>query len=440
MKKSIQIKQELQEIEASVAAILATAEQENRELTSEESAEVNASIDAKIPELKTQLESAQKREAFQSEILRAKLGDNNRQNPFEDPKTEFKLPAKAKGISKVKHFANEQDAYICGQYILGHIMGKPSHRKWCDEHGVKAAMIAGDNPTGGYLVPEPLEAAIIELREAFGVFRRYSRVWPMADGVQIIPKLAGEVSTFFVGENSSITPSDMRVSQVKLEAKKLASLTLVSSELSEDAVITVADLLARSIAQSMAEKEDECGFNGDGTSPFGGIVGLSSALLASSRVTATGQATFGALTLGSFEAAKGRVRRYAGMQPAWFISSTGYYASMDRLMNAAGGNSNTNLAAGSVMNFLGDPVVFTQVMEDRVTSVTGSVACYYGDLAMTAYMGSRRGISVIADSSRYFDQDAVAIRSTQRFDINVHERGSSTATNPAGSMVALIFG
>ena len=52
-------------------------------------------------------------------------------------------------------------------------------------------------------------------------------------------------------------------------------------------------------------------------------------------------------------------------------------------------------------------------------------------------MGSRRGISVVSDSSRYFDQDLVAIRATQRFDIVVHDRGTASAS---GGLIQLVFG
>jgi HK97 family phage major capsid protein len=259
----------------------------------------------------------------------------------------------------------------------------------------------------------------------------------MSSATESIPKVAGEVTAYFTAQLEDITESDMNLAQVQLQAKDLYTLIPVSAQVSVDAVVAVAELIARSIAQAQAAKEDECGFNGDGTSTYGHIVGLANALLAGSKYTATGQATFGALTLGSFEAVKGQVKRYAGMQPAWYISSTGYYASMDRLMNAAGGNTNANLAAGSVMNFLGDPVIFTQVMADSTASSTGQVACYYGDMRMSVLFGDRAGMSIDSDRSIYFKKNAIAIRSWSRFDINVHETGTASAS---GSMVGLIFG
>jgi hypothetical protein len=56
---------------------------------------------------------------------------------------------------------------------------------------------------------------------------------------------------------------------------------------------------------------------------------------------------------------------------------------------------------------------------------------------MAATMGTRRGVTLRADESIYFAQDALALRVTERFDINVHERGTATT---AGPILALQMG
>ena len=61
---------------------------------------------------------------------------------------------------------------------------------------------------------------------------------------------------------------------VNLVARKLAVLTRMSSELAEDAIIDLAAWLAEEVAYAFAEKEDDCLFNGDGTSTYGGIQGV----------------------------------------------------------------------------------------------------------------------------------------------------------------------
>ena len=96
-----------------------------------------------------------------------------------------------------------------------------------------------------------------------------------------------------------------------------------------------------------------------------------------------------------------------------------------------------SLAMGAQKTFLGFDVVISQVLPSTLTGTTGTLACFFGDLKGGVLFGSRRGINVAVDSSIYFNQDALAVRATERFDINVHDRGD--ATN-AGGIVKMIFG
>ncbi len=61
---------------------------------------------------------------------------------------------------------------------------------------------------------------------------------------------------------------------MSLVAKKFGALTKYSRELAEDAVVNLGDYIAGEVAYAFANKEDDAGFNGDGTSSFNGIVGL----------------------------------------------------------------------------------------------------------------------------------------------------------------------
>jgi HK97 family phage major capsid protein len=88
-----------------------------------------------------------------------------------------------------------------------------------------------------------------------------------------------------------------------------------------------------------------------------------------------------------------------------------------------------------VMPFLGYPVRFIQTLPSA--AATNVKIAYFGDLAMAATMGTRRGVTLRADESVYFAQDALALRVTERFDINVHERGTASV---AGPIIALQMG
>ena len=344
--------------------------------------------------------------------------------------------------AKVRNFradggvSAEERAHATGQWLLATIGGNTRAAQWCADHGIEvrgtSPLTTTTNSLGGYLVPEVLESTIIDLREDRGVARRSVRVMPMASDSVVIPRRASGVTAYFVAENAEITASDKGWDAVSLSARKLAVLCKMSSEVAEDAIISIADDLASEIAYAFADKEDECLFNGDGTSTYRGVVGLKSAVAAGGKVTAaTGNTAFSTLDLEDFEAMVGKLPQYAVANAAWYVSRVGWANSMLRLAEAAGGNTVAQVAGGAPLQFLGFPVVISQVMNSTTTAQTSTDGlAYLGDLRLAATMGTRRGIEIAVDPSRYFEYDQLAIRGTQRFDLNVHERGTASVAGP----------
>lgn len=327
----------------------------------------------------------------------------------------------------------EEDAYQSGQWALATIGGDARAAEWCREHGIETrTAVTTSNTLGGYLVPAPMEMAIINLREERGVFRQESFVRSMTSDTLIVPRRAGGVTAYFVNEGSEVTASDKGWDAVSLTARKIAALCKYSTEINEDSAISIADDLAQEIAYAFADKEDECGFNGDGTSTYGGIVGVKNAVLAGSKYTAiAGNTAFGTLDLEDFEAMVGKLPQYAVANAKWYISRVGWANSMLRLAAAAGGNTVSNIEQGASPQFLGFPVKISQVLNSTSTAQTSTDGiCYLGDLRLATSFGNRRGMSISVDSSRYFELDLLAIKGTQRFDINVHEKGTATVAGP----------
>jgi len=344
--------------------------------------------------------------------------------------------------AKVRNFradggvSAEERAHATGQWLLATIGGNTRAAQWCADHGIEvrgtSPLTTTTNSLGGYLVPEVLESTIIDLREERGVARRSVRVMPMASDSVVIPRRASGVTAYFVSENAEITASDKGWDAVSLSARKLAVLCKMSSEVAEDAIISLADDLASEIAYAFADKEDECLFNGDGTSTYGGVVGLKSAVAAGGKVTAaTGNTAFSTLDLEDFEQMVGKLPQYAVANAAWYVSRVGWANSMLRLAEAAGGNTVAQVAGGAPLQFLGFPVVIAQVMNSTTTAqISTDGLAYLGDLRLAATMGTRRGIEIAVDPSRYFEFDQLAIRGTQRFDLNVHEKGTASVAGP----------
>lgn len=331
----------------------------------------------------------------------------------------------------------EERAYTAGQWLLATLGNNTRAAQWCQEHGVETrAMGTTTNTLGGFLVPEVLETTIIALREERGVARREANVMPMGSDVVIVPRRSSGVTAYYVAENSEITASDAGWDSVTLTARKLAVLNRMSREINDDAVVNLADYLATEIAYAFADAEDKALFLGDGTSTYGNIVGLKSALLAGSKYEAiAGNTAFSTLDFLDFENMVGKLPLYARANAKWYISQAGFAASMLRLLDAAGGNTSAMLSAGAALSFMGYPVVLSQVMNSTTTAQTSTDGLlYFGDLRQSAMLGTRLGISVDVNDSRYFEYDQLAIRGVQRFDINVHERGTASA---AGSIIGL---
>ena len=302
-------------------------------------------------------------------------------------------------------------------------------------------MSSTSNADGGALIFDEYRNTIIDLVQEYGVFRRYAEIAPMASDTVSWPRVTGGATGYFPAENSSTTESSPTFDYVSLTAREAAVLTAVPKTLAEDAVINLADLVTRKIAQAFAEKEDRCGFLGDGTSTYAGIYGVFPKIddgnhTASLVEAASGNTAFSTLDLTDFEAVVGALPEYPGMRPAWFISKAGWAAAMMRLADSAGGNTTQNIVNGVPQaSFMGYPVVWSQVCNSTLTAQTETVLCVFGDLSMAATFGDRRVATMSSDSGgTYFAKRQVAIQGTERFDISVHDLGD---TSNAGPLVGL---
>lgn len=433
---------------AELKALTALGDSEERkEQTEEEARQVTAkgkeieALDAKIEKAV----EAENRSAWVDGLLKKKFESVTRPaNGIPEPtapeqRQQPLIPATVIQRRNLKGFvgpdANER-AYRAGRFIYAALYDHPESRQWCSDHGVELrAQSSNNNFLGGYAVVPEFSQAIIDLREQYGVFRRESRVVPMGSDTLLIPRRNGGLTAYFVGESDSITESDKTWSQVQLTAKKMATLTRWPSELNDDAVISIADDLSSEIAYAFANKEDLCGFLGDGTSTYGGVYGvfpkIDTADFTASIVTAaTGNTAFSTLDIEDFNKVVGKLPLYARANAKWFISAAGFSSSMERLMYAAGGNTVSNIAGGTGLSFLGYPVVLSQVLNSTLDAQVSTVVALFGDLRLATTFGDRSGVSVDLSTDRYFENDQIAIRGKERFDIVAHDLGSTSAAGP----------
>ncbi len=413
-----------------MTAIVDVAKSENRDLSADEEADIDR-IQAELPKLDSKHDRQTKVEAYSAK--RAGQKADQLAVPQSTEETDalvnaVKLPATARKPRNLKCFGNEfETAYGSGMWLAARA-GNHKARQWCFDHGWMNAMSEGTDSAGGYTVPSPLAEMIIRLVEEYGIARQYLRVVPMTSETLDVPRRTGGLTVYYPGEAAAITASDLTFAQATLTAKKYAAYAIMSTELAEDSVISMADLVATEIAYAFAVAEDTNTFTGDGSAGMGSVTGFENALQAGSIYDAdSGETSVTDLDFADYEGVMGLLPRYPGARNAWFVNSKTFATSMQSLMNAAGGNTISDLEAGSNPRFLGYPVVISQVLPDDGAS---NVVAYFGDLSMAATMGTRRALTIQTLRELLAVNDQIGIIATQRNAVTVHEVGDGSNAGP----------
>lgn len=339
----------------------------------------------------------------------------------------------------------EEAAYRAGMWARAALFSDSRAQSWIAEHGVRGwdfdrqtyvrAGVEGVFSKGGAIVPDEMSSAIIDLREEFGIARSIVRVVPMGSDHQWIPRRAGGVTAYFVGENVEPTASDKTWNNVELTAKKLGAQCKFSSEYAEDAVIDVAEDLASEIAYAFAEKEDDCLFNGDGTSTYGGIVGILPKIIDGTHTAGAIEATapidtFAEVTQAELDNVMAALPRYANANARWYGSNQCKVLVWDALAAAAGGNTVLDLGRGPEPAFFGYGQTISQKMPTSTGSLDALAMLLFGDMSLAVTMGDRRGFRTRLLEERYAELDQLAVVGFERFDINVHDLGDNTDAGP----------
>jgi len=452
------IRNEIQNLSAEVDAIIDVASEEQRELTEDESKridEIQGSADGesggllkgltenlsrlkKIESRKAAMILSSEKESSAGALPAVAAAPGGAVN-MQAVRVPHAAQRHAGSLTSFKGAHALQEAHLAGLFYLAAFRGNVAAREELQGYGVQMAQQVGNDPLGGFAVPEILETSIIRLVEEFGVFRQNTRVIPMGPGSMLLPRRTAGYTAYFTAELATPTKSDWTLDQIHLVAQKLMVLSEMSSELPEDATAAIGDLITQEIATAFAYKEDEVGFLGGGLPNDGNILGVvpSIAGTAGNITAAAGQTTLNALTDDVFNSAVGALPRFPGMSPKWFCHSSVWANAMQRIALAAGGNATTNYETGMGASFLGYPVVFTQVLPSGTgtTDLADETVIVFGDLSMSSTMGDKAGLTMSTSvEGKYFDSDSIGIKARERFDIKNHDCGTVTE---AGAVVAI---
>jgi HK97 family phage major capsid protein len=346
-------------------------------------------------------------------------------------------------VTNLKSFRGKDaqiNAYRGGMSLLAALRKDEEAIKYCREHGIayNRTQSGNDNAKGGVFVIPEVENAIIDLRIEYGVARRNCNVTPMSSDTKIIHRRTGGLTAYPVGAGQSGTQSTATWDDIELVARKWMVLAKIEDELNEDSVINFADTLVSEIAYAFTYAEDNCLFNGDGTSTYHGIVGILTKLAGATAglKTASGN-LWSEITRADLLGVVGKLPQFARKSGnvKWYCSHEFWANVLEVIATAAGGVTHAEMHGELVPVFFGKPVEIVEVMP--ATEANSQIPLLYGNMAQSSTMGDRRGVTVkMTDSNdNDFEKDLESVKGTERFDINNHDLGSTTA---AGPLVGLI--
>lgn len=153
-----------------------------------------------------------------------------------------------------------------GRMVRGHITGD-----WSRAQAEQRAMSVGTGSEGGFMVPEPLSAIVIDLaRNSSKVMAAGAQTVPMTSSTLALARWTGAPTAGFRAENVLIPASDASLDRLTLESKTLAARIPVSMELLEDAN-NIGSELDRLLRDSLSLQLDASILFGAGSGDLVGI-------------------------------------------------------------------------------------------------------------------------------------------------------------------------
>ncbi len=317
--------------------------------------------------------------------------------------------------------------------------GRVDALRWMHDYGQRA-MSSGNLGSGGALIPDQYGTSLIRLVEEYGIARQVTTMVPMASDTMQMPRRASGATAYFVGDNDSITESNPETDLVTLAVKNLAAYTKVPNAMLDVASVDLGAFVANEQALAIATKEDNALFNGDGTSTYGGIVGIRPKIIDGTHTVgavdaASGNDTFAEIDKADVLGMMAVLPIYAANNASFYVSRPGKTLVFDSLITAVGGVTIPGITGPLRQSYLGYPIIETQAMPTSVGDLSNVAMIVFGDLRMGVYFGNRGGVAMDTSSEAHFQTNQTAIRANTYLDIVVHGLGD---TSVAGPIVALI--
>lgn len=330
----------------------------------------------------------------------------------------YQLPLLARNQSVREHMgrsgSSEYQNLNLGKFIKGAITGN-----WRNAELEQRAMSEGVLGAGGYMVPTPLAAELIDLSRNLSVLLEAGARTVLFDSQSLkIARVITDPVAAWKAENAAITKSDMAVDSVVLTARTLTALVPVSLELLEDAPNASA-AITEALAAGLALELDRAGLlgSGAGSEPTG--------IFNAAGVQSISMGTNGA-ALTNFSQLSQAVQKVweANSRPTAAIYAPRTAGVLDRLADTTGQPMVPPPSFQELKRLVSNQVPVTQVQ-----GTSGAVAscAFVGDFSKLI-VGMRTNLT-IQISSEAGDASGSAFSSLQYW-IRAHLRADIALTRP----------
>lgn len=290
------------------------------------------------------------------------------------------------------------------------------------------ALSTGSAGNGGYFVPTEFSNEIIRLAPNYGVIRRNARNFPISSEGSItkLPTV-GSVSVFRVSEGAAIPASAPTTGQTTITIKKLGAIVPMTNELLKDANVDTVGVVAQLVAEALAGKEDDWGFNGLAAGE--GIFQNASVPVVT---MATGNTTYAKVTADDAASLLSQLDESA-LPGAKFYMSFSVFNSLRTQKDTTGRYLIQEPGGGQPATLWNIPIEFVRVLPKTTAGTqAGTKFLAVGDLRYMLFADKRQYEAKWSDeatitdtdgltSINLFTQDYSALRVTERIDIQLAE-------------------
>lgn len=265
------------------------------------------------------------------------------------------------------------------------------------------ALSSGTGATGGYLVPQEFRNDVIMALMKQPIIRNYAIVIPVNTLTGTVPKLTGSVTTYWEGENATMTASDPAFGQLQFTCRRLNGLNYTSRELFNYSGVQLYNLLVQLFADAIKKAEDAAFMTGDGN---GKPTGLRSASVQS--VAQAGAAISADDIINAYYKLPSQYRANAV-----FLLHNDVIAKVNKLKDSTGRYLwQDSLAADKPATLLGRPVLEQNDIPTNLGVGLNESEIWFGDLKRGYYVFDleEMGVEVTTEGAGTFEKHQAAIK------------------------------